>query len=100
MGSFLFFICTVGLQAAARARPVLLGGHVLLDVLRRAVPAHAAGGHVLGRVQGHASPARYRLGCAGAAGVRVRRPPDRHARRNLTVSTFMFFVFFVFPLFL
>lgn len=92
----MFFVRTVGLQAAARARPVLLGGHVLLDVLRGAVPAHVAGGHVPGRVQGHAGPARHRLGRAGAAGVRVHRTPDHHPRRNLTVSTFVCVFFFDF----
>lgn len=77
-----------GLQTAARSRPVLHGGHVLLDVLRRAVLAHAAGGHVPHRVQSDAVLAHDRLGHTGAVGVHVRGPPDGHHRRDSTVSTF------------
>lgn len=79
---------SVGVQTSARARPILHGGHVFLDVLRGTVLAHAVGCHVPHRVQGDAVLARNRLGHTGAAGIHLRGAPDGDHRRNSTVSTF------------
>jgi len=59
-----------------------------LDVLRGAVLAHVAGGHVPHRVQSDAVPAHDWLGHTGTVGVHVRGSPDSHSRRDFTVSTF------------
>jgi len=80
---------SVLLQIVARAGPVLSGGDVFLDVLRGAVLAHAAGGHVPHRDQSDAVSTHDRLGHTGVVGVHLRDTPGRHSRRNVTVSTFV-----------
>lgn len=71
---------SVRLQTSTRPSPVLPGGHILLDVLRGAVSAHLAGGHVPYRVQSDAVPALDRLGRTGTVGVYVRGSPDSNSR--------------------